>query len=107
VIGDSHTAENDALDREGRWDIRVTIYRNDKRVATCDAGGSVFDFAVQSVVTNLERRDVQMHQPRPRTRVTPPASPERACGLCRRYGHDDDACPSNPATWDIPPGVTP
>jgi hypothetical protein len=32
---------------------------------------------------------------------------ERACGLCRRYGHDDDECPTNPATWPIPPMTSP
>jgi hypothetical protein len=39
------------------------------------------------------------------TSVLPPVVMERACGLCRRYGHDDDACPSNPATWPLPPEV--
>lgn len=30
------------------------------------------------------------------------ASNSEACGLCRRYGHRDDACPSNPANWPTP-----
>ena len=74
----TQSAENDVFDREGRWDIRVTIYRNDKRVATCDAGGESFDFAVGSVVTNLERRDVDLHVPRPRKALTRVTSPGRS-----------------------------
>ena len=72
-MADIH-AEEDVLDREGDWDIRVTIYRNGKRIATCDALGGDYDFAVQSVVTNLERRDVDFHVPKPRKRRTPPDS---------------------------------
>lgn len=27
---------------------------------------------------------------------------ERACGLCRRYGHKDAECPTNPENWPRP-----
>lgn len=54
------------FDRDGEWEIRTTIYRNGRRVATADALGDDYDFAVQTVVTNLERRDIQMHVPKRR-----------------------------------------
>ena len=98
------SAEQDVFDREGRWDIRVTIYRNDKRIATCDAGGNAFDFAVGSVVTNLERRDVEMHVPRRRTRVLPPAG--RVCGCRCHGGHIVPGCrQSRCEKCVLPPGT--
>lgn len=59
---------DELLDRPGRWEIRTTIYRNGRKVAISDAHGSSYDFARDTVVTNLERRDVDIHTPNPRRR---------------------------------------
>jgi ABC-type uncharacterized transport system ATPase subunit len=67
------SAEIDPLDRPGEWDIRVTVYRNGKKVGTCDtAGWDTFDQAAYWVGEGLTTREVEPHIPRPRTRVTPP-----------------------------------
>lgn len=55
-----------ALDDDGDWEIRVTIYRNGRRVATADTLGDSFQFASYMATTKLETREVDMHQPRPR-----------------------------------------
>jgi hypothetical protein len=94
------SAENDApvsedvLDREGEWEIRVTIYRNDRRVATCDTiGHATFDHAAYWVGEGLKTREVEMHQPRRRPRVIPPEvptaendAPESVCSDCGMPG---------------------
>ncbi len=54
---------DDLFDRSGRWEIRTTIYRNDRKVATSDALGDSYEFCMNTVVTNLERRDVDLHIP--------------------------------------------
>lgn len=59
---------DDVLDRQGGWEIRCTIYRNGRRVATCDQLGDDFDTTVYDMTTNLERHEVQMHEPKPRPR---------------------------------------
>lgn len=59
---------NENLDRDGRWEVRVTIYRNGRRVGTADAVGESYDFAVASVTTDLELRRVDEHVPRRRQR---------------------------------------
>lgn len=46
------------LDREGDWEIRVSIYRNGRRVAFVDALGEDFDFTAHSIMNALERREV-------------------------------------------------
>ncbi|QQG96190.1 hypothetical protein HBE99_04410 [Mycobacteroides chelonae] len=59
---------DELFDKPGDWEIRVSIYRNGRKIATADRLGGDFEFAVQSVGTALERRDVEMHVPKPRRR---------------------------------------
>jgi hypothetical protein len=57
----------DVLDREGDWEIRVTIYRNGRRVGTCDtAGWETFDKAAYWASEGLTMREIQPHIPRRR-----------------------------------------
>lgn len=68
----------DVLDREGVWEIRVTIYRNGKRVATCDTTAhDTFDHAAYWAGEGLSTREVEMHRPRRRARVIPPEESAR------------------------------
>lgn len=64
----SGEVSKDVLDREGEWEIRVTIYRNGRRVGTCDQLGDNFDDTAYDMTTNLERHEVQMHQPKTRSK---------------------------------------
>jgi hypothetical protein len=59
-------ADQSIFDKPGNWEIRTAIYRNGRKVAFADALGDDYDFAVGTVATHLERRDVDMHQPKPR-----------------------------------------
>lgn len=64
-----HSAEKDVLDRPGDWSIRVTVYRNGRKVGTCDtAGHQTFDQAAYWVGEGLNTREIEHHHPR----VTPP-----------------------------------
>lgn len=51
----------DIFDRPGDWEIRTTIYRNGRKVATCDALGDSYQFAAYAVTTNLQLGDVDLH----------------------------------------------
>lgn len=58
--------QDDWDEKPGDWEIRATIYRNGRKIAFTDALGDSYDFALNTVVTNLERRDIQIHVPRKR-----------------------------------------
>lgn len=59
---------DELLDRPGEWEIRTTIYRNGKRVATCDTTGETYDGAAYWVSEGLKNREVEEHVPRRRSR---------------------------------------
>lgn len=63
------TAEQaDPLGQEGNWEIRTTIYCNGKKIAICDTTDHpTFDAAVCWAHERLATRDVDLHQPKPRT----------------------------------------
>lgn len=46
------------LDRDGEWEIAVTIRRNGRRVAFIDAQEDTYDGAVYAASTELELRRV-------------------------------------------------
>jgi len=48
----------DLLDRDGDWEIKVSIYRNGRRVAFADAAGDDFEFTAYTIMNALERREV-------------------------------------------------
>lgn len=55
------------LDSKGDWSIRVTIYRNGKKVGICDTEGwETFDEAAYWVGEGLGTHEVEMHTPKPR-----------------------------------------
>lgn len=57
------------LDREGEWEIRVTIYRNGRRIATCDTTGhDTFSSAAYWAGEGLATREVDFHETKPRKR---------------------------------------
>jgi hypothetical protein len=57
------------LDRSGEWEIRATIYRNGRRVGTCDtAGWETFDQAAYWAAEGLQTREIDLHQPKSRTK---------------------------------------
>lgn len=66
---------DEVLELPGEWEIRATIYRNGKKVAFTDALGDGYSFAVQTVVTNLERPTLQRHIPRTRGNARRPGQP--------------------------------
>lgn len=47
------------LDREGEWEIAVTIRRNGRKVAHLDVLGSYYDDAIVLAETQLELRRVE------------------------------------------------
>lgn len=57
---------DELFDRPGEWEIRATIYRNGRKIAFADGLGISYDHALNTVETNLERRDVQIHMPKRR-----------------------------------------
>lgn len=60
-------ASEDTLDKPGEWEIRITVYRNGRRVATCDTTGhDTFDHAAYWAGEGLATREVEMHHPKPR-----------------------------------------
>ena len=59
----------DILDKPGDWEIRVTIYRNGKRVGTCDTRGwETYSDAAYWVGEGLTRPEIEMHVPKRRAR---------------------------------------
>lgn len=59
--------DEDVLDKSGEWEIRVTVYRNGRRVGTADTiGHETFDGAAYWAGQALETREIDMHVPRPR-----------------------------------------
>ena len=53
----------------GKWEIRVTVYRNGRKVGTCDTTGhETFDAAAYWAAEGLTTREIDLHQPRPRSR---------------------------------------
>lgn len=59
---------DDLLDKPGDWEIRTTIYRNGRRVGTCDTTGhDSFDSAAYWVGEGLKTREVNRHVPRRRS----------------------------------------
>jgi hypothetical protein len=59
--------QGEILDRPGKWEIRVTIYRNGKRVGTCDTiGHETFDGAAYWAGEGLKTREISLRQPTPR-----------------------------------------
>lgn len=59
----------DILDKPGDWEIRATIYRNGKRVGTCDTHGwETYKAAAHWVSEGLTRPEIDMHVPKRRAR---------------------------------------
>jgi hypothetical protein len=59
--------DGEILERSGEWEIRVTVYRNGRRVGTCDTTGhETFASAAYIAAERLSTRAVDLHQPRPR-----------------------------------------
>lgn len=57
------------LDTPGNWEIRMTIYRNGKRVGTCDTTGwDTFDAAAYWAGEGLTTREIDLHHPKPRVK---------------------------------------
>lgn len=57
----------EVLNRPGEWAIRTTVYRNGRRVATCDTTGhETFDAAAYWVGEGLRTCEVVQHVPRRR-----------------------------------------
>ena len=52
------TMSKNTFDREGEWEIKTTILCDGKAVGFIDALGPTYEFALNTVVTNLERREV-------------------------------------------------
>ncbi len=46
------------FDREGEWEVKTTIILDGVEVAFTDALGPTYEFAINAVTTNLERREV-------------------------------------------------
>jgi hypothetical protein len=70
---------DEVLDRPGEWEIRVTVYRNGRRVGTCDTTGhETFASAAYFAAEGLNTRAIDLHQPRPRTgaMTTRPTGPQ-------------------------------
>ena len=44
------------FDNEGEWEIRVSVYRNGKRVGFTDCQGDSFEFCAEGVSTDLNRK---------------------------------------------------
>lgn len=59
-------SDDEIFNKPARWEIRATIYRNDRKFAISDALGDDWDFAVTTLTTNLERREIQRHIPKKR-----------------------------------------
>ena len=77
-----HSAESDVLDQPGNWSIRVTVYRNGRKVGTCDTTDwETFDEAAYWVGEGLSTREIEAHVPKRRTRPTPPAATEIEDGV--------------------------
>lgn len=69
------TNDESTLDREGEWEIRVTIYRNGRRVAICDTTGwDTYDAAAYWASEGLVTREVDFPVPKKR-RPAPVATP--------------------------------
>lgn len=63
------------LDKPGDWEIRVTIYRNGRRVGTCDTSGhETFESAAYWAGQGLETREIEMHVSRARGNREPDAN---------------------------------
>jgi hypothetical protein len=61
--------ELEVLDQPGNWEIRVTIYRNGRKIATGDVcDHETFASAVWFAGQRLEARELDIHQPRPRSK---------------------------------------
>ena len=61
----------EVLDRRGDWAIRVTVYRNGRRVGTCDTEGwETFDQAAYWVGEGLSTREITPHVPKKRRSTT-------------------------------------
>lgn len=60
------SGDDEIFNKPARWEIRATIYRNDRKFAISDALGDDWDFAVTTLATNLERREIQRHIPKKR-----------------------------------------
>lgn len=65
---------------------------------TTIGGHSVRRYASKGDAVEALEADARRWQPS----LIAPQPIERACGVCRRYGHTDDACPENPETWAHP-----
>jgi len=50
----------DEREGEGEWEIKTSIFCNGKAVGFIDAHGPTYEFAVDTVVTGLERREFDL-----------------------------------------------
>lgn len=45
------------MGRVSEWEVKVTLLHDGRKVGFCDALGDDLDFAMESVNTNIERRE--------------------------------------------------
>jgi len=57
-MAESRADTESVLDREGEWELRMSIYRNGRRVAFCDVLSDDYEALAHWAVTHLQTRAI-------------------------------------------------